>query len=63
MPQKEFKTVKEVADYLDISERSVYRYIKGKKLKALKIGSWRISITDLQEFIRGSTNIHDAERS
>ncbi|MBI5072153.1 helix-turn-helix domain-containing protein [Candidatus Falkowbacteria bacterium] len=58
MPKKEFLTVKKVADYLQINERTVYRYIKAKKLKATKIGSWRVYFDDLQDFIKHSSNIH-----
>lgn len=57
MTKSEFFTVKEVAEHLRIHERTVYRYIKAKKLKATKIGAWRISIEDLRDFVRHSSNI------
>ncbi len=57
MPKNKFLTVKEVADYLVVHERTVYRYIKAKKLKATKIGSWRITVGDIQDFIKRSSNI------
>ena len=53
-------SVKEVAEILQVTERSVFRYMEtGRKnqLKAAKIGGlWRISEKDLQEFINNSAN-------
>ena len=39
MPVEKFLTVQEVAKKLRVSERSVMRYIKAKKLRRLKNGS------------------------
>lgn len=50
-------TVEEVAKYLQVGKRTVYRYIRSRKLKATKIGGWRIAIKDLQDFIKRSSNI------
>ena len=36
---------------LRVSERSMFRYIHDKKLKATKIGNWRISEGDLKAFL------------
>jgi len=47
-------TIKEVAEILRVSERSVMRYIESKRLIASKIGQWRISQTDLDSFIKES---------
>ncbi len=58
MPQNNFLTVKRVADYLQVHERTIYRLIKAKKLKATKIGSWRITFKDIQDFIKRSSNKH-----
>ena len=58
MSKNNFLIVEEVADYLKIDKRTVYRYIHAKKIKATKIGSWRITIEDLQDFIKRSSNIH-----
>jgi excisionase family DNA binding protein len=55
--QKKFLTIREVAKTLAISERSVNRYIAAKKIKATKIGGWRVMKKDLQNFIRQSSNI------
>jgi len=56
MEKSDFLTVEEVADYLQVDQRTVYRYIHAKKIKATKIGSWRILVEDLQDFIKRSTN-------
>ncbi|MBT3690153.1 helix-turn-helix domain-containing protein [bacterium] len=44
-------TLQEVAKILKVSEKSVYRYIKSGKLKATKIGQWRIKEEDLNKLI------------
>lgn len=56
MPVKNFLTVKEVANTLRVSQRSVMRYIKAKRLRATKIGQWRIKRTDLDIFISRNSN-------
>lgn len=48
-------TIKEVARYLRVSERSVLRYIEAGKLKATKIGYWRIKKGDLEKFLEESS--------
>lgn len=50
-------TIKEVAEILRVSERSVNRYIEAGKLKASKIGQWRISKKDLEDFLNKTKNI------
>jgi len=50
-------TLKEVAKILRVSERSVNRYIESGKLKASKIGQWRIKQSDLDEFLKENLNI------
>jgi excisionase family DNA binding protein len=63
MPKNKFLTVEEVADYLVVDQRTIYRYIHAKKIKATKIGSWRITVADLQDFIKQSTNTHNAQKN
>lgn len=50
-------TVKEVAAYLRVSERSVLRYIEAGKLKASKVGWWRIKQSDLDNFLKTTSNL------
>ncbi|QPM68202.1 helix-turn-helix domain-containing protein [Atribacter laminatus] len=52
---KDFLTVKEVAQKLNVSEFTIKRRIKEKRLRAYKFGGeYRISESDLQEFIKSS---------
>lgn len=48
--------IKEVTKRLRVSERSVFRYIHSGKLKASKIGYWRIAESDLEKFLLSNTN-------
>jgi excisionase family DNA binding protein len=49
-------TIKEVAKYLRVSERSVLRYIEAGRLKAIKVGYWRVFEKALQDFLRHNSN-------
>ena len=45
-------SVSEVQEILGLSQRQIYRLIKGKEIKAFKIGKeWRIKKEDLEAFI------------
>lgn len=51
-------TIEEITAILKVTQRTVYNYIKGGQLKAIKIGKyWRIKHTDLQNFIDKGTKI------
>ena len=56
-PQDKLLTIEEVAEILRVSARSVNRYIVSGKLKASKIGWWRIKQSDLDEFLEKTSNI------
>jgi len=56
MTNEKFLTIKEVAKILRVSERSIMRYIESGRLIASKIGQWRISQTELDNFIKESQN-------
>lgn len=45
-------TPQEVAKILKVHHRTVLRYIKEGKLKATKIGQWRIKKEDLNKLIK-----------
>ncbi len=46
-------TTGEVADYLKVTERTIYRLAVAKEIPALKVGgSWRFSRLDIDEWIR-----------
>ena len=53
---KNFLTIHETAQKLDISEESVRDFIKAKKLRAVKIGQWRVNPEDLEVFIKSRMN-------
>jgi excisionase family DNA binding protein len=57
MTKGKFLTLKEAAERLRVSERSMFRYIHGGRLKATKIGYWRISEKDLVNFIKANSNV------
>ena len=49
-------TLKEVADILKVTRRSIYNYIKEDKLKAVKIGrEWRVTEDALKAFLNKGT--------
>ena len=52
-PQDRYQTVQEVADRLEVAEATVRQWIKSGALRAIDIGKgWRISDTDLAQFLR-----------
>jgi len=53
MENNDFLTVEQVADKLQVHWQTVLNYIKGGKLKALRLGKgYRISQKDLEKFIQ-----------
>jgi len=51
MPE-DILTIREVADYLKITERTLYRLVQEGKLPAFKVGnSWRFRREDLDRWI------------
>lgn len=56
MKQEKYLTLQQAAKILDVSERSMFRYIHSGRLKAVKIGSWRIKEKDIEDFIKKSSN-------
>jgi excisionase family DNA binding protein len=50
-------TLKETAKILRVSERTIMRYLKSGKLKASKLGQWRIKQSDLEDFLNKTKNI------
>ncbi len=50
-------TVPEVADYLKVDAKTIYRLLRLQKLDGFKVGSqWRIRTTDLERFIDSARN-------
>ena len=51
LKKKPFYSPQEVADFLGVKVRSVYRWIREGKLNAVKVGQWRISENELQRLL------------
>lgn len=49
----EIYTLKDMAEKLRVSERTVFRYLDKRKLNGSKVGQWRFTDKDLEEFIKG----------
>ncbi len=46
-------TIKEVSDYLKVTERTIYRLAGVKKIPSFKVGgSWRFSKADIDAWIK-----------
>jgi excisionase family DNA binding protein len=56
-------TTQEIADYLGLTQRTIYTYIQSGSLRAVKVGrEWRIKESELEAFInRGNGEIKDKE--
>ena len=51
-------TIEEVAEKLEVHERTIRGYIKRKELRAVKVGGrWRISTGDVQAFLDRRANM------
>lgn len=53
---KGYLTVEQVAKQLGLSEYRVRELIRGKHIRATKIGQWRVKPEDLKEFIKKRSN-------
>jgi excisionase family DNA binding protein len=46
-------TIREVADYLKVTDRTIYRLAAAKKIPAFKVGgTWRFSLADIDRWIK-----------
>ena len=54
----ELLTVSQVAEYLQISEKTIRRLIANGKIKASKVGgrAWRIKESDIEHYLNENTN-------
>jgi excisionase family DNA binding protein len=49
----EILTIKEVADYLKVTERTIYKLAGAKRIPAFKVGgTWRFSRIDIDGWIK-----------
>jgi len=52
----EILTIREIAEYLKVTERTIYRLASAKQVPAFKIGgSWRFSRQDIDAWIKRQT--------
>lgn len=52
-PGSDILTILEVAKYLKVSERTVYRLAAAKKIPAFKVGgAWRFSRVEIDQWIK-----------
>jgi len=60
-------TIKEVADYLKVNERTIYRLAASGELPGFKVGnSWRFKQSELEQYIAAQhnrANISEAMKS
>ena len=54
--EREILTLSEVAEYLKVAERTIYRLAAAQKLPAFKVGgAWRFSRAEIDEWIKRQT--------
>ena len=55
-PKSELMTAEETCRYLKITQRTLYRYLQGRRIPAFKLGKeWRFVRSDLEQWIRDRT--------
>lgn len=61
--EHEILTIKEVADYLKVTDRTIYRLAAAKQIAAFKVGgSWRFARADIDSWIRHQSSSLDTFR-
>nr|WP_305854671.1 helix-turn-helix domain-containing protein [Caballeronia sp. Sq4a] len=54
----EIMTLSQVALYLKVTERTIYRLVAAKEIPAFKVGgSWRFSFADIDKWIREQSQL------
>ena len=62
-PDDEIMTLPEVADYLKVAERTLYRLAASKKIPAFKVGgAWRFTKSDIEAWIRSQVADESAKK-
>jgi excisionase family DNA binding protein len=55
-------TIKEVAEYLKVTERTIYRLAAAKKIPAFKVGgTWRFKTADIDGWIAAQSKTPEAK--
>lgn len=58
----EILTLREVANYLKVTDRTIYRLVAARKIPAFKVGgTWRFSRADIDVWIKQQSSIQQAE--
>lgn len=56
-PKSDILTITEVAAYLKVAERTLYRLAAAKKIPAFKVGgTWRFPRADIDQWIKRQTS-------
>lgn len=55
-------TIEEIAKILRVHTRTVTRYIESGRLKASKLGVWRIKQSDLNAFLDETSNVKSKKK-
>jgi excisionase family DNA binding protein len=60
--QSEILTIREVAEYLKVTERTIYRLAAAKKIPAFKVGgTWRFSRADIDVWIKQQSTVGQSD--
>jgi excisionase family DNA binding protein len=55
-------TLREVASYLKVTERTIYRLAAAKKIPAFKVGgTWRFSRADIDTWIKQQSTVEQSD--
>ncbi|MEH8176244.1 helix-turn-helix domain-containing protein [Aeromonas veronii] len=60
----EILTLRQVAEFLKVTDRTIYRLAAAKKIPALKVGgTWRFSKAEIAEWIQQQTQGGKADKT
>lgn len=60
----EILTLKQVADFLKVTERTIYRLAAAKKIPAFKVGgTWRFSRAEINQWIQRQQESGKADKT
>jgi excisionase family DNA binding protein len=60
---REILLIRDVAEYLKVTERTIYRLAAAKKIPAFKVGgSWRFSKSDIETWIKTQSVVSQASQ-
>ena len=63
MPNDDIMTVKELADYLKIAEKTAYRFASEGKVPGFKVGSaWRFKKEEIESWIKRQSEGNTTEQ-